>query len=99
MPKTLKKVAKSVVKKKKVLPKKKSPAIKTPNQLSKEKFLLFLGLLIIITGASIMLEILGLSFKASASNYLKDFFLFPIAIVFLLLGIGIVANHSFHSKH
>ena len=97
MKKKLKKVAKTATKRK--VTKRKKAITNNVHQRSKEKFLFFLGLLIIVTGASIMLEILGLSFKASASNYMKDLFLFPIAIVFLLLGIGIVANRSFYSKH
>ncbi len=66
---------------------------------SKEKFSFFLGILVIITGASIMVELLSISFCANNSSFTKDFFLFPIAMIFLLLGIGIVTNRSFYSEN
>lgn len=102
--------AKKTTTKRKVAAKKTTRAVKTRTRTkkvtrrkvaknqSKEKFMFMLGLLIIVTGSAIMIEILGLSFKKMTANYIPDLFLFTITIIFLVLGIGIVANRAFYSK-
>lgn len=110
MPKTAKKakvtatkrktVAKKTTRTKKASPKK-ITAIKKVKEVqsqSKAKFFFLLGVLIIATGGFIMVEVLGLSIKGNSVNHFQDFFFFPLVVVFLLLGIGIVVNHSFYSK-
>ncbi|GEM_PF-1197486 len=72
---------------------------KTVRNQSKEKFMFLLGMLIIITGAAIMIQVLQLSFQNVTVSFAPDLFLFTLTIVFLLLGIGIVANHAFYSKN
>lgn len=64
----------------------------------KDKFLFLLGTLIIVTGGSIMVEILSLSVTERSANYASDFVLFPLALVFLLLGIGIVVSKTSRIK-
>ncbi|MEA1926152.1 MAG: hypothetical protein U9M90_02810 [Patescibacteria group bacterium] len=60
-------------------------------QMSKLRFLL--GLLIVITGGSLMIDLLGLSIRNYTAN-VGEVVLFPMAMLLLITGIGIVAKNS-----
>lgn len=71
--------------------KKKKKNGKKEKRMSKLRFLL--GLLIVITGGSLMIDLLGLSAKNYTGN-LGEVVLFPMAMLILIIGIGIVAKNS-----
>lgn len=60
-------------------------------RMGKLRFLL--GLLIVITGGSLMIELLGLSVVGHTAN-IGEIFLFPMAIIILIVGIGVVTKNS-----
>lgn len=64
---------------------------KKQRRLSKFKFLM--GLLIVITGGSLMIDLLGLSVMDYTTN-VNEILLFPMAMLILIVGIGIVIKHS-----
>ena len=64
---------------------------KKRRRLSKLKFLM--GLLIVITGGSLMIDLLGLSVMSYTTN-INEILLFPMAMLILIVGIGMVIKHS-----
>ena len=64
---------------------------KKQRRLSKLKFLM--GLLIVITGGSLMIDLLGLSVMSYTTN-VNEILLFPMAMLILIVGIGMVIKHS-----
>jgi len=64
---------------------------KKRKRLSKLKFLM--GLLIVIAGGSLMVDLLGLSVKGYTKG-VNEVLLFPMAMLVLIIGIGMVIKHS-----
>ncbi len=62
-------------------------------KLSKLEFLL--GLLVVVTGGAIMIDLLGLSVKIKDyTSSVNELILFPMAMMLLIVGIGVIAKSA-----
>lgn len=58
-----------------------------------EKLRFLLGILIVVTGGALMMYLLEVSIDRHVQS-LEDYILFPISIILLILGIGVVAKNA-----